>query len=650
MRKNYFLFLCSILMGVMLLGTACTSDEDSAPAPSFPQKVSKTAVAGEVIELSFEANYDWKATISQNTYTYFQLLNGETTTNTLSGVAGKQTIKVNVAEITIFDNAPVGEVTLTMNGESAVIATISYPVTKREVEVYAPAVNEYGAYTEEFCEEALGSDGVLKMVYGIPVLGNDVESTFYVPVKIVTNFAYTLEGPEWLQAVEAGEAGATEYMLQATAAQIPADSEVATVNILSGDAVVGGFKIEIGGYNDYVAFTGFPAQSALTSEGEVVVAPNGVISAGKDVVFAVCDQNGEAVDWFTITASEWDETGAAIQNRTVSISDAESYDGESTRKAYVFVFAKNVVPADGETLVAGGVVSEKYASSLMTTVVQYSTPSTIEINALDETCATFDEADASVDYWFSEGELANLYIGSKYDISYFGKDAKYAHEGTSFVTSRPIASFKVYAYNEVGSFGELTENSWVECNRFYTTEEISRFKIMTDMNASSAAGSLNVNTGDYEAVILVEYNDGSYSAIYFHYNEDATTAGNDSVAFANPDLAAQAQATLVALKSGDELYDIYFSEYSSSAMPAEFYHLTYQYPLDDTLAQCIELVGVDGFSPYVVSQDWVSYDTSRKAIFMDAAGAGLEKPGAVLFKDNNRVNKVVILCTLVSAE
>ena len=27
MRKNYFLFLCSILMGVMLLGTACTSDE-----------------------------------------------------------------------------------------------------------------------------------------------------------------------------------------------------------------------------------------------------------------------------------------------------------------------------------------------------------------------------------------------------------------------------------------------------------------------------------------------------------------------------------------------------------------------------------------------------------------------------------------------
>ncbi|MBQ2033735.1 MAG: hypothetical protein II217_05085, partial [Alistipes sp.] len=111
MKKNYFLFLCSTLLSIVLLGTACTKDEDSSPAPSFPKKVTKTAVAGDVIELSFEANYDWKATISQNTYTYFQLLNGETTTNTLSGVAGKQTIKVNVADVTVFDNAPVGEVT-----------------------------------------------------------------------------------------------------------------------------------------------------------------------------------------------------------------------------------------------------------------------------------------------------------------------------------------------------------------------------------------------------------------------------------------------------------------------------------------------------------------------------------------------------------
>ena len=650
MKKNYFLFLCSALLSIMLLGTACTKDGDSGPAPTFPKKVTKTAVAGQVIELSFEANYDWKATISQNTYTYFQLLNGETTTNTVSGVAGKQTIKVNVADVTVFENAPVGEVTLTMNGVSEVIATITFPTTKREVAVYAPIVNEYGAYSAEYSEQAMGSDDVLKMIYGIPTLGGDFESTFYVPVKIVANFAYTVEGPEWLQAVEAGEAGATEYVLQAAATHIPADREVAEVNILSGSNVINSFNIEIGGYNDYVAFDGFPEKSALNAAGEIVVAPGGVIISGKDVVMKVCGENGETIDWFTIAIDAWDASGAAIQDRMVNISDVEPYEGASARNAYVFVFAKNAAPADGETLVEGGVVAQKYASSLMTTVVQYSAPATIDVNELDESCAAFAKADASIDYWFTEGALANLYLGSKYNVFYFGKDAKYAPDATSFVTSRPVKSFKVYSYDVEGSFVELTDDSWVECNCFYTDDAISRFKIETNINATTAEGSLNTSTGDYEVVILVEYNDGSYSAIYFHYNESSSASGNGSVAFANPELASQAQATLKVLKAGDELYDTFFAEYSSSAMPAEFYHLTYQSPIGKSMAQYVALTGVADFKSTSVVGDWVSYDKSNKAILMEADGVGSEKPGAVLFRDATMVNKVVILCTVVAAE
>ena len=197
---------------------------------------------------------------------------------------------------------------------------------------------------------------------------------------------------------------------------------------------------------------------------------------------------------------------------------------------------------------------------------------------------------------------------------------------------------------------ELNEDSWVECNCFYSDDAISRFKIEANINAATAESSLNSNTGDYEAVILVEYNDGSYSAIYFHYNESASASSNDGVAFANPDLAAEAQATIKQLKSGDELYDTYFAEYSSSAMPAEFYHLTYQYPIGKSMAESVVLTGVDGFKSTYVVGDWVSYDEGRKAIFMEAEGVGSEKPGAVLFKDANMVNKVVILCTVVAAE
>jgi hypothetical protein len=104
------------------------------------------------------------------------------------------------------------------------------------------------------------------------------------------------------------------------------------------------------------------------------------------------------------------------------------------------------------------------------------------------------------------------------------------------------------------------------------------------------------------------------------------------------------------LKAGDELYDTFFAEYSSSAMPAEFYHLTYQSPIGKSMAQYVALTGVADFKSTSVVGDWVSYDKSNKAILMEADGVGSEKPGAVLFKDANMVNKVVILCTVVAAE
>jgi hypothetical protein len=68
------------------------------------------------------------------------------------------------------------------------------------------------------------------------------------------------------------------------------------------------------------------------------------------------------------------------------------------------------------------------------------------------------------------------------------------------------------------------------------------------------------------------------------------------------------------------------------------------------MAQYVALSGVADFKSTSVVGDWVSYDKSNKAILMEANGVGSEKPGAVLFKDANMVNKVVILCTVVAAE
>ncbi|MBR4995854.1 MAG: hypothetical protein IKY82_07315 [Alistipes sp.] len=650
MKKCFSIILSSILLGVALIATSCSKDDTAAVAPSFPKKVTKSVVAGEVVELSFEANYAWTATISQNTYSYFQLLNGTTTTNTLSGGVGKQTIKVNVASATIFDKAPVAEVTLTMNGESAVIAQLTYPTTKREFAVYAPVLNEYGAFSAEYAENALATGESLLMLYGTPELGDEMEATFYTPAKVVANYAYTLVGPEWLQAVESGEAGETEFVFKADNTKIPASTEVAKVDVMVADTddVVASFDIKIQGVNDYLQLTGFAEQAAYTSDGKAASAVSGVVTAGQEVVVKVCDENGAEVSWIDVVLSEWDAEGAAIQDRMVSAANVEENTSASSRKAYIFLFAKNDAAAN-EKLVADGVVAEEYAANLATIAVQYTTPATIAVNGeIDDTCASFAEASPAIDYWFTEGDLQNLYIGSKYDIMYFGPDAKWGSDN-SFVTSRPIAQFKVYSYTVEGSFVELTDGSWIECDNFFSDEKSSRFKIETNIKAATAEGSLNVSTGDYEAVILVEYTDGSYSGIYFHYNEAATASSDEGVAFVEPELAEAVQASLKELKSGDELYETYFAEYSASAMPAKFYHLTYQHPLDESTCQYAALTGLSGLTPVTVAE-WLTYNEEMGAIIMDKAGADSAEPGAVVFKDGNMINKVVILCTLMSKE
>jgi hypothetical protein len=171
MNKNYFSLLCSVLLSISLLGTACSDDGGTPPPtpeePSFPEAVVKTATAGETIELTFDANYDWMASVSEASYTYFQLLNGENTTKTVAGAKGENiTIKVKVADVTVYDNAPSTEVTLTMNNQSKVIATITYPVTDRTFEVYAPVYNEYGVFEGEYAEEAIGEEDVLVLFGG----------------------------------------------------------------------------------------------------------------------------------------------------------------------------------------------------------------------------------------------------------------------------------------------------------------------------------------------------------------------------------------------------------------------------------------------------------------------------------------------------
>ena len=538
MKKNYFVLLCSMLLSISLLGTACSDDGSTPPTPeepSFPAAVVKTATAGEIIELTFDANYDWTASVSESSYTYFQLLNGENTAKTIAGTKGQNnTIKVKVADVTVYDNAPSTEVTLTMNNQSKVIATITYPVTERTFEVYAPVYNEYGVFEGNYAEEAISEDDVLEMVYGAPAKGKD--ATLFVPVKLVSNFPFIVAGPEWMTAIEAGVVGENEVIVAVDPLKIPAASTEATIDILTdseSEEAVTSFKVSLTGADEFIAIDNvdeegevsellieYTYDAELTSNSLHLSARP--ITASESVVIKAIDEEGDEIAWFTVAADEWDAEGSTIQTRILVISDVKENNG-AVREAYIYAMPE-AVAADFDF------ESEEAAAYYVATVKQYAAPAVISTFVLDDTSTTFGEA-VGVDYWFTEGALNELYIGNKYDISYFGEYAMYG-SSSSFQTDVPIESFEYYAYNDFG-FGKMSDDdSWVTGDIFFEDEEsgVSRFSLLVDLSKESAAAAMNLNNGEYEAVVLVKYIDGTYSGIYFHYSEQSAVAGGDGVA------------------------------------------------------------------------------------------------------------------------
>ncbi len=542
MKKNYFLLLCSMLMSISLLGTACSDDAGTPPPtpeePSFPAAVVKTATAGEIIELTFDANYNWVASVSDEAYTYFQLLNGENTAKTIAGAKGEDiTIKVKVADVTIYDNAPSTEVTLTMNNQSKVIATITYPVTDRTFDVYAPVYNEYGVFQGTYEDEAIAEDDVLEMVYGAPEAGAD--ATFFVPAKLVANFPFIIAGPEWMVAMDAGVVGDNEVIIKADPTKIPADATEATIDILvdsDSEEPVASFKVSLTGADEFIAIdnvdeAGEKAELLIeyTADGKLTAnsakLSSRPITSSEDVVIKTVNSSGEEIGWFTAVPEAWDAEGGSLQTRILTISDVKENSRDLVRTAYIYALPKALASEFD-------IDSEEAAAYYVATVKQHTVPATISIdeNVFDGSITKFSVAGSDVNFWFTEGNLSNLYIGNRYDISYYGADAELGSDN-HFIASRDIESFEYYAYDATGSFVQLSEDdSWVTA---FTFGGNLKFKISVDTSMPSFTDSVFALTGEAEAVILVKYTDGTYSGIYFHYKEDTESASTASITYEN---------------------------------------------------------------------------------------------------------------------
>ena len=136
--SKYWLVLMALVS--VTLFTACSSDDDDAVTPVFPQVQTISGEAGEVKEFTFEANESWSLSSDK---IWCKLVQGEKTDAfVLNGTAGKQTIKVKITADDASDDMSVAQLFLNMGGQKVAIAEVKRSAAGYKLQVFDAAGND----------------------------------------------------------------------------------------------------------------------------------------------------------------------------------------------------------------------------------------------------------------------------------------------------------------------------------------------------------------------------------------------------------------------------------------------------------------------------------------------------------------------------
>lgn len=133
--SKYWLVLMALVS--VTLFTACSSDDDDAVTPVFPQVQPFAGAAGEVKEFTFEANESWSLSSDK---IWCKLVQGEKTDAfVINGTAGKQTIKIKITDDDASKDMSVAQLFLNMGGQKVAIAEVKRSAAGYDLKVYDAA-------------------------------------------------------------------------------------------------------------------------------------------------------------------------------------------------------------------------------------------------------------------------------------------------------------------------------------------------------------------------------------------------------------------------------------------------------------------------------------------------------------------------------
>ena len=136
--SKYWLVLMALVS--VTLFTACSSDDDDAVTPVFPQVQTIAGAAGAELDFTFDANESWSLSSDK---IWCKLVQGEKTDAfVLNGTAGKQTIKVKITADDASDDMSVAQLFLNMGGQKVAIAEVKRSAADHILTVYDAAGND----------------------------------------------------------------------------------------------------------------------------------------------------------------------------------------------------------------------------------------------------------------------------------------------------------------------------------------------------------------------------------------------------------------------------------------------------------------------------------------------------------------------------
>lgn len=344
-----------------MLFTSCKS-EDEVVLPIFPDMVMGSIPVGETTcDITFTPNLDWTVSIPTDSETaqWFDLLDGDMAVSSISGKASTTPVTVTVvtSDQELFDMTPVCEVSLTMGGETRVIATITRSSSLRTFDLYASVYDEAEddfimpfEYSETALEKYSGEDVPETAPEGATALRWPIRVGGYMQVfKTTSNFEWLASAPSWIELTQTaieGEDGAYQVMVNGLFTEENIDGGVGIIDFYDanidkdedpGNNAHNRYCVTMPAFRDLVRHKQANAVFSFNADGQYVSSTDGgtaesavsSVSSTAGMKFFVIVPDGyggyyaakEMTNWVTVTDT-WDENGEIFQSHDYTITVA----------------------------------------------------------------------------------------------------------------------------------------------------------------------------------------------------------------------------------------------------------------------------------------------------------------------------------------